>query len=81
MWYIIHGKYWMIQFSNMGWISLGIHIDPRCRRTGKTNQRYGPYIDLHLICVIISVGIRPYLSGETEMYSSIARGGYRALDY
>ena len=68
----------MAQWCFDGWFSLGIHIDPRCRRVGSTGERYAPYIDLHLGCFILSFGVHPHLSGELDTKCSVARGGLRA---
>lgn len=42
---IKHSKYWMIQWGRPIFFSLGVHIDPRI-----------PYIDIHLIFIIITIG-------------------------
>jgi hypothetical protein len=77
-WNIIYGKYWMVQWCFDGWYSLGIHIDTRVRHVGKTGERFGPYIDLHLICFIVSLGINPILSSALDTQCSVARGGIPA---
>ncbi len=70
----------MVQACWDGWISLGIHIDWRSRRTA-SGQRYGPYVDMHLLCVIVSIGVNPVYSGEIDTVSSVSRGGLRAEDH
>lgn len=78
-WNIRYGVIWMIQWQLNGWLSCGVHIDPVSRRVAGgrfAGLRYGPYIDLHLGIVIVSLGWRPYLSGELVNESGIARGGY-----
>lgn len=76
-WHIRHGRWWMLQWSCNGWLSLGVHVDFRTRpaRGGLT---YGPYVDVHLGPVIVSVGNRPVYSGNLEASTSVARGGVRA---
>ena len=44
-WKIKHGKYWMVQWGWPVFLSIGIHVDFRV-----------PYIDLHLIAMIITIG-------------------------
>ncbi len=74
-WWMFYGKWWMLQFCLDGWFSLGFHVDPRFRRTGKTGERYGPYVDLHLGCFIVSLGVNPVLSGDLEATLGLGRGG------
>ena len=69
LWHLHHGSWWMIQWSFDGWFSLGIHIEPR------KLPRYGPYVDLHLGCCIVSVGRNPAYSGEFQRSVSVSRGG------
>jgi len=61
-WHIIYGKWWMVQWQLVGWFGLGIHIEPRKLKTGKSQIRYGPYIDIHFFCFIFSLGYNPYYS-------------------
>ena len=73
-WGIKYGKFWAIQWVFDGWISLGIHIDfkHRSRSDGIT---FGPYIDLHLIKFIVSLGWNPAYSTDLEKVISVSRGG------
>lgn len=73
-WHLYHGSWWMIQWSCDWWCSLGLHIDLRHRRRAD-GLAYGPYIDLHLGFVIISLGYHPQLSGDLEKGISVSRGG------
>jgi len=69
----------MVQWQLAWWASLGMHVDPKRRRVGGgpfEGQTYGPYLDLHLLFVIVSLGWRPYLTGELQNISGVARGGY-----
>lgn len=75
-WHLWHGNWWMVQASLAGWFSLGIHIEPR-RRTSP-NGGYGPYVDLHLGVVILSLGRNPVWSGDLEAGVSVSRGGRSA---
>jgi hypothetical protein len=63
-WVIRHGKWWMVQWHFGGWISFGIHIDPIKRRTGRSGIRYGPYMDVHILWMILSIGFNPYYSTD-----------------
>lgn len=73
------GRWWAVQWCLDGWISLGVHIDFRSRITsGPEPTRYGPYLDLHLVCAIISLGVQPIYSGDLDAVSSVSRGGVRA---
>jgi hypothetical protein len=64
----------MVQWQFAGWLSLGVHLDFRTRITAE-GQRYGPYLDLHLLCVIVSLGRWPLYSGALERSVSVSRGG------
>lgn len=79
MWHLRCGSWWMAQACFDGWLSLGVHLDLRRRRTAD-GRRYGPYIDLHLGCLILSFGVNPAYSGEIEAASSVSRGGLRAAE-
>ena len=74
-WHIKHGKWWMVQRCFDWWFSFGLHVDFKQRVTGKTanlpkeHQRcYGPYLDLHVLWFIISIGYQPYYSIGEEGY-------------
>lgn len=43
--WIRHGRFWMVQYSRRIFFSLGIHLDFELR-----------YIDLHLGCLILTLG-------------------------
>ena len=73
-WHLKHGSWWMVQWSVDGWVSLGVHLDCR-HRYRADGQCYGPYVDVHLGCVIISLGHHPQFSGELEKSVSVSRGG------
>lgn len=72
-WRCRYGSWWMIQVLWDGWISLGIHVDLKQRRA--LAGTFGPYIDLHLGIVILSIGWHPYLSSNLERVASYSRGG------
>lgn len=69
MWHRYYGKWWMVQWAFDGWISFGIHIDFRHRKRGFT---YGPYVDLHLGMIILSLGWHPVYAGELDLKTSVA---------
>jgi hypothetical protein len=56
-------------------VSLGVHVDSRRRRTGTEGLRYGPYVDLHLGRVVVSVGVNPIFAGDLDLLIPSARGG------
>lgn len=76
MWHIRYGNWWALQWCFAGWFSFGIHID-FCRRLTSKGLRYGPYIDFHFGCFILSLGIYPIYSGDLRASCSVSRGGIR----
>lgn len=74
-WYLAHGSWWMVQACFDGWFSLGIHIDGKRRINAGNGRRFGPYVDLHLGCVILSLGVNPVWTSEVERPKSFSRGG------
>jgi hypothetical protein len=69
MWY---GSWWAIQRN--GGFSLGVHFD-WARRTARDGTRFGPYLDLHLVQWVVSVGVQPIYAGEAHLATSYSRGG------
>jgi hypothetical protein len=71
-WHRLHGTWWMLTWAWDGWLSLGIHVDFRHRRRQGDNYRYsfGPYVDLHLGFVVLSLGRRPYYAFRYEELQS-----------
>jgi hypothetical protein len=67
-----HGKWWKVELVLDKWLSFGIHLDFGTRKTG---IRYAPYIDVYLGVLILSLGLRPHLSGEYDLLCGHARGG------
>lgn len=77
-WHLRSGRWWMVQWSFAGWLSLGIHIDPRSRLidAGKyRGRRSGPYIDIHLGVFIISLGRLPEYTPPDQYKAWMSRGG------
>ena len=73
-----YGSWWAVQWLwPVGWFSLGIHIEPRHLKDHK-GRHYGPYLDFHLVCFIISFGWRPIYAGTLESTVSVSRGGLNA---
>lgn len=68
----------MVQWAVDGWVSLGVHVDFRRRVNAVNGERFGPYVDLHLGVLILSVGVNPLYSGELDSTVSVSRGGERA---
>lgn len=71
-----YGPLWALQWGLDRLLSIGLHIEPRSRRTN-AGTRYGPYLDLHLPGLVLSVGINPILAGELDLIRSYSRGGIR----
>ena len=73
-WHCRYGNWWMVQIVFDGWVSIGIHIDYKHRKDtwGRT---FGPYVDLHLGKIILSLGWHPYLATDLERVISVSRGG------
>jgi len=69
------GRWWAVQRN--GGFSLGLHIDPFTHRTND-GTKYGPYLDLHLIQWVVSVGVNPIYAGELHLKASYSRGGISA---
>lgn len=74
-WHLHHGRWWMVQWSINGWLSLGVHVDFRRRSVGD-GRTFGPYVDLHVGPVIVSVGNNPVWSGNHQADHG-GRGGVR----
>jgi len=76
-WRIHYGRWWMLQWSWNGWLSLGIHVDFRHRPTDTPELRpgYGPYLDLHVGPAILSLGNRPVYTDAEEAQLTTCRGG------
>jgi len=73
-WGIRYGSWWAVQWVLDGWLSFGVHVDLR-RRPHAGVGTYGPYIDLHVGVLILSIGNQPAYSGDLERALSISRGG------
>ncbi len=74
-WHLKHGRRWMIQWCADWWLSFGVHIDFRRRRRADGIE-YGPYLDLHLGWLILSLGRNVVYSGDLQRVLSISRGGF-----
>lgn len=73
-WHIKYGKWWMLQWTWLGYFSLGVHVDFRRCKT-ESGKSFGPYIDLHLWTFVLSLGINPvYTHGDTFL-GTASRGG------
>lgn len=78
-WHAHHGKWWAVQWCFDRWLSLGVHVDWSRRLTAKERIPYGPYLDVHLGVLIVSVGVNPIYS--TDVDSMTYRGGYSGNDH
>lgn len=70
-----YGGWWAVQWQPG--ISLGVHLEPRCRVTN-AGVRYGPYVDVHAGPLVLSVGRNPIYAGEIDLLRSFSRGGLNA---
>lgn len=75
-WGVRHGRWWLVQWSLDGSMSFGLHVDP-CRRLADTGP-YGPYLDLHLGCVVVSVGRHP--ARANGLVALLGQGGVMRPD-
>lgn len=73
-WGCRYGRFWAVQWVIGPWVSLGVHLDLSHHVDGR-GRHFGPYIDLHLVCVTVSLGYNPIYSGDLERALSISRGG------
>lgn len=80
MWHVCHGAWWMVQWQFDGWASLGVHLDLKRRYTAREGIAFGPYIDLHLGCFIVSLGVNPRFSQDLDS-PRLLRGGVRASEH
>ena len=70
-----YGKWWAIQWSFDGWVSFGVHLDFRVRYNESVSRFYGPYVDIHFLWFILSLGVNPIYAGELDLKTSVSRGG------
>lgn len=77
-WHSRHGSWWAVHYCLDGFVSLGVHVDPKRRRTALGNVRYGPYVDFHVGPAVLSIGVNPIYT--TDDYASW-RSGERAGHY
>lgn len=69
-WGLRAGRWYMIQWTLDGTVSLGVHVDP-LRRSGDHGP-FGPYVDVHLGPVVVSVGNHPDRAGDYAKLASTA---------
>lgn len=73
-WRCRYGSWWMVQIVLDGWVSFGIHLDFKHRKDAWGNT-FGPYVDLHLAVMILSLGWHPAYSTDLQRVISVSRGG------
>lgn len=61
-------------------IEIGLHLELR-RRVTNAGVSFGPYIDIHLPFVCVSVGRNPIFAGELDLRASTSRGGLNGDDH
>lgn len=64
-----------MQWDLWCFLSFGVHVEVRWWMHTNSGIPYGPYADIHLPCLIVSVGRNPIYSGEFELLTSYSRGG------
>lgn len=72
-WLLAWGRWWSVYAALDHTFSLGVHIEPR-RRAHAVAGSYGPYLDIHLPMLCISVGNRPVYAGSLDAQRAFARG-------
>jgi hypothetical protein len=73
-WGCRYGPLWAVQWVIGPWLSLGVHLD-LSQHVDSRGRSFGPYLDLHLLVVVVSLGRNPIYSGDLERALSISRGG------
>lgn len=68
-----YGRWWAVQWSIDRTLSIGVHIEPRTRHCNDGTP-FGPYLDVHLPGVTLSLGRNPIYAGD-EVSRSDTRGG------
>jgi hypothetical protein len=58
--YTFSNKFFMFRSCFDWWFSFGIHIDFKKRKTGRDKIPYGPYLEIHFLWFILSIGYQPY---------------------
>ena len=61
-WHTIYTKYFALHYQLDYWLSFGVHIDLKRRTNASKNINFGPYIDIHFLCFILSFGYNPIYS-------------------
>jgi len=61
--WLVWGPWWAVQFYAGAYLSVGAHLDLR-----------RPYLDLHVLWFIISLGRLPVLTNELDRHRHTCRG-------
>ena len=69
-WGYRYGDRWMVQWALDGTFSLGVHVDPVARQAEA--GPFGPYVDLHIGPIVVSIGRHPARAGDYARLSSAA---------
>lgn len=72
------GSWWAVQWALDRPFAVGVHLEPRTLTNSTQGVRFGPYVDVHLPFLILSVGRNPIYSGEVELLVGYSRGGVSA---
>lgn len=73
-WGLWWGPWWAVLFHCDWTFSIGIHVEPRRRQRGSEPSSYGPYVDLHLPMLCLSVGRNPVYVSSLETQRNYAKG-------
>jgi len=73
-WFLAWGPWWSVYWSFDHTFSLGVHIEPRKRPRGCEPFSYGPYIDIHLPMLCVSLGNNPVYAGSLDAQRQFSRG-------
>lgn len=73
-WYLRWGPWWAVLLHRDGTFSFGIHIDPVRRERGIEPFTYGPYVDIHLPMLCVSIGHNPVYCSSLESQRNYAKG-------
>lgn len=72
-WHTKFGKYWALHWQFDSWVSFGFHIDFKRRKNAQYKIKFGPYLDIHFLCFIFSIGYNPIYS--TCPHADVFRAG------
>ena len=72
-WHTKYNKFFALHWQFDYWLSFGFHIDFKQRINAAKKVKFGPYLDVHFLFFILSVGYNPIYS--TCVHSDTFRAG------